>query len=78
MALSKGAGQRGSSSTTRILEGFFVSMSGILSRLGKTARLRLSTGYSQLQNLPALLCGVKTVTTDSFTRRRHSVDTPST
>ncbi|AFI65951.1 hypothetical protein BP1258A_0987 [Burkholderia pseudomallei 1258a] len=53
-------------------------MSGILSRLGKTARLRLSTGYSQLQNLPALLCGVKTVTTDSFTRRRHSVDTPST
>ncbi|KAB0656441.1 hypothetical protein DIE08_15085 [Burkholderia sp. Bp9004] len=51
-------------------------MSGILSRMGNHARLRIFARYSPLQNLPVVSRGVKAGYRDSFTRSRNSVDTP--
>src|ERR1700754_3189746 len=64
-----------SSSTTRIFEGFLVSMVGILARLERGTRLRHLSSNSQLQNLPGLWHGVKRARLHSFTVCASSVDT---
>ncbi|RDK03806.1 hypothetical protein DLM46_06235 [Paraburkholderia lacunae] len=51
-------------------------MVGILARLESSARLHQLSGYSQLQNLPALWHGVKHAKVDCFTECGCSVDTP--
>jgi hypothetical protein len=50
-------------------------MRGILSRLDRGASLHQLTGYSQLQNLPALCHAIKDRQIDSFTECGRSVDT---
>jgi hypothetical protein len=52
-----------------------VSMVGILARLESGARLHHLSGYSQLQNLPAMWHDVKHRQLDSFTECGCSVDT---